>query len=61
MAQAESVPTVIRPPITGARKDPSIKRRSADRRSFLGGSDARIIMGGDEAAPAAAVAGEAGG
>jgi len=25
-------------------------RRPVDRRSFIGGSDARIIMGGDEAA-----------
>jgi len=50
MAQADSVPTVIHSPITGARADPSTKRRSADRRYFIGGSDARIIMGDDEAA-----------
>jgi predicted phage-related endonuclease len=50
MAQADSVPTVNRPPITGARTDPSTNRRSADRRYFLGGSDARIVMGNDEPA-----------
>ncbi len=27
-----------------------LKRQNADRRSFIGGSDARIIMGDDEAA-----------
>ena len=32
---------------------------SADRRRFIGGSDARIIMGDDERGPAAAVAGKA--
>ena len=50
MAQADSVPTAIRSPITGARTDPSTKRHSADRHYFIGGSDARIIMGSDEAA-----------
>src|SRR5712664_3532532 len=50
MAQANSVPTAIRTPITGATSKASTKRRSADRRYFIGGSDARIIMGHDEAA-----------
>jgi predicted phage-related endonuclease len=50
MAQADSVPTPNLAPITGAASNPSTKRRSSDRRSFIGGSDARIIMGDDEAA-----------
>src|SRR5437588_4660285 len=50
MAQADSVPTPIQAPITGAASKASTKRRSADRRYFIGGSDARIIMGDDEAA-----------
>ena len=50
MAQADSIPTGIRPPITGGPTDPSTMRRSADRRYFIGGSDARVIMGSDEAA-----------
>jgi predicted phage-related endonuclease len=50
MAQADSVPTPNGTPITGATADPSTKRRLADRRFFIGGSDARIIMGDDEAA-----------
>jgi predicted phage-related endonuclease len=50
MAQAESVPSANRVPITGARANASTKRRSADRRYFIGGSDVRIIMGNDEAA-----------
>ena len=50
MAQADSVPTVIRPPITGAPSKASTNRRYADRRYFIGGSDARIIMGSDEPA-----------
>ena len=50
MAQADSVPTVIQAPITGAPSEASTKRRSVDRRYFIGGSDARIIMGSDEAA-----------
>ena len=29
---------------------PAKVRKQSDRRSFIGGSDARIIMGGDEAA-----------
>ena len=50
MAQADSVPSAIQAPITGATSKASTKRRSADRRYFIGGSDARIIMGDDEAA-----------
>src|SRR6516162_10908541 len=50
MAQADSVPSPIREPITGATSNRSTKRRSADRRYFVGGSDARIIMGDDEVA-----------
>src|SRR5271169_5645861 len=50
MAQANSVPSAIRAPITGATSKASTNRRSADRRYFIGGSDARIIMGKDEAA-----------
>jgi predicted phage-related endonuclease len=50
MAQADSVPTPNRAPITDAASKASTKRRSADRRYFIGGSDARIIMGNDEAA-----------
>ena len=49
MAQADSVPSANRVPITGAGANASTKRRSADRRYFIGGSDARIIMGNDEA------------
>src|SRR5215469_6910635 len=48
--QADSVPTPISACITGAIAKASTKRRSADRRWFLGGSDARIILGNDEAA-----------
>jgi len=50
MAEADSVPTATHAPITGAISNPSTKRRFADRRRFIGGSDARIIMGDDEAA-----------
>ena len=50
MAQADSVPTAIPRPITDAGASPSTKRRSTNRRYFIGGSDARIIMGNDEAA-----------
>ena len=45
MAQADFVPSAIQTPITGADLKASTKRRSADRRYFIGGSDARIIMG----------------
>jgi predicted phage-related endonuclease len=55
MAQADSVPTAIRTSVVGESADPSTKRnavrlRPRDRRYFIGGSDARIIMGDDEAA-----------
>ena len=64
MAQADSTPTALRDLFTGARSSPSTKHagaavstvlppdgeNSADRRYFIGGSDARIIMGNDEAA-----------
>src|SRR6516225_9009213 len=50
MAQADSVPSAIRSSITGAISKASTNRRRADRRHFIGGSDARIIMGDDEAA-----------
>jgi len=50
MAQADSVPTAIRTPITGAIRKAFTNRRFADRRYFMGGSDARIITGDDEAA-----------
>jgi predicted phage-related endonuclease len=50
MAQADRVPTAIRTPRTGANTNPSTKRRSTERRYFIGGSDARTIMGNDEAA-----------
>jgi predicted phage-related endonuclease len=47
---ADSVRSAIQAPITGATSKASTKRRSTDRRYFIGGSDARIIMGNDEAA-----------
>ena len=50
MAQADSVPSAIRSSITGAISKASTNRRRADRRHFIGGSDARIIIGNDEAA-----------
>ena len=53
MAQADSVPTAIRTSGVGERADRSTKQRAvrpADRRYFIGGSDARIIMGDDETA-----------
>jgi hypothetical protein len=50
MAQADSVPSAIRSSITGANSKAFTNRRRADRRYFIGGSDARIIMGDDEAA-----------
>src|SRR5215472_2270630 len=50
MAQADPVRSAIQASITGATTNPSTKRRSADRRKFIGGSDASIIMGNDEAA-----------
>ncbi len=50
MAQANSVPSAIRAPNTGATSEASTNRRRVDRRYFIGGSDARIIIGDDEAA-----------
>jgi predicted phage-related endonuclease len=50
MAQADSVPSAIQAPITGAPSEASTKRRSVDRRYFIGGSDAWVIMGSDETA-----------
>jgi predicted phage-related endonuclease len=51
MAQADSVPSANPAPITDAHSSQSTKQRhSADRRNFIGGSDARIILGSDEAA-----------
>jgi predicted phage-related endonuclease len=50
MAQADSVPSPIFNPITGASANRATKRRCRDRRYFVGGSDARIIMGDDEGA-----------
>jgi predicted phage-related endonuclease len=50
MALADSVPSSILNPITGASANRSTKRRFRDRRHFIGGSDARIIMGDDEGA-----------
>ena len=47
MAQADSVPSPIFNPITGASANRSTKQHR-DRRYFIGGSDARIIMGDDE-------------
>ncbi len=49
MAQADSVPTLIHASNPDASAIPSTKRPSADRRYFIGGSDARIILGNDEA------------
>src|SRR5690349_3011384 len=56
MAQADSVPTpnhVLNPdkPAQQSTTNPRrIRIKPADRRYFVGGSDARIIMGDDEAA-----------
>jgi predicted phage-related endonuclease len=55
MAQADPVPTAIRTSVVGESTDRSTKRRTVrlkpgDRRYFIGGSDARIIMGNDETA-----------
>src|SRR5262245_6310322 len=53
MAQADSTPTPVRDLFTGADTDRSTKQlrsRLGNRRYFIGGSDARIIMGDDESA-----------
>jgi predicted phage-related endonuclease len=50
MAQADSVRNPILNPITDASANRSTKHQHRDRRYFIGGSDARIIMGNDEGA-----------
>ena len=56
MAQADSVPTPNHapnpePPAQQSTTNPRrIRIKPADRRYFIGGSDARVIMGDDEAA-----------
>src|SRR6516162_397029 len=51
MAQAEDVHSPIRDSVAAARPDGSEARVfNANRRSFVGGSDARIVMGHDEEA-----------
>jgi len=56
MAQAEHVPTPSREPNPNAsgtqstNPSPPVRIKPTDRRYFIGGSDARIIMGDDEAA-----------
>jgi predicted phage-related endonuclease len=50
VAPADSLPTLNWAGITGAAAGASTKRGSDGRRYFIGGSDARIIMGDDEAA-----------
>ena len=50
MAQADSVPTAIRAPITGATAKASTKPRPADRRYFIGGRTPGSFMGEDEPA-----------
>ena len=60
MAQADSVPSSSRQLITGESASQSTNLRAVnlpavikpgDRRYLLGGSHARVIIGGDEAAP----------
>ena len=50
MAEAKSVPSAIPAPNTDASASSSTERRSANRRYFIGGSDARVIMSDDESA-----------
>jgi predicted phage-related endonuclease len=50
MPQADSVPSASFVSITDANLNTSTKRRLSHRRYFIGGSDARIIVGNDEAA-----------
>src|SRR6516164_6959357 len=56
MAQADSVPTPIQSALTDVPERQSttkphvVRIKPTDRRYFIGGSDARIIMGNDEAA-----------
>jgi predicted phage-related endonuclease len=48
MSQGDPLSIPIQAAITGGSSNPYTKRRSTDRRWFVGGSDARIIMGNDE-------------
>jgi predicted phage-related endonuclease len=48
MSQGDPLSIPIQVAITGGSSNPYTKRRSTDRRWFIGGSDARIIMGNDE-------------
>jgi predicted phage-related endonuclease len=50
MAKADDVTNAIHAQITGATSKASTNRRHSDRRYFIGGSDARIIMGDNEEA-----------
>jgi len=55
MAQADSVPSPIHASVTAesagrSTNERPLKIKPADRRYFIGGSDARIVMGADEAA-----------
>src|SRR5215469_11398107 len=55
MAQADCVPSSTRQLITGESVNqstnlPAVSVKPIDRRHFIGGSDARIIMGNDEQA-----------
>jgi hypothetical protein len=51
MAQAENMHNAIRDSLADARPNEPAKRAfNANRRAFIGGSDARIIMGEDEKA-----------
>jgi hypothetical protein len=59
MAQADSVPSSTRQLITGESANqstnlralnlPAVRVKPVDRRYFISGSDARVIMGTDEA------------
>jgi predicted phage-related endonuclease len=48
MSQGDPLSIPIQVAITGRSSNLYTKRRSTDRRWFIGGSDARIIMGNDE-------------
>jgi predicted phage-related endonuclease len=50
MAKADDVTNAIPTQITGATSKACTNRRHSDRRYFIGGSDARIIMGDNEEA-----------
>ncbi len=49
MAKAEHVPTATRGLITGANNGKTTHRDQSSRRYFIGGSDAKIIIGSDDA------------